>query len=270
MILLAVIGNPVAHSRSPDIHHAFAAQLGLEVSYKRILGQAFESDVIHFFAEGGVGLNVTVPFKSAAFTFARHLSPRAELAGTVNTLFGNLKTGLNGDTTDGAGLVADLRDNLGVSLKGLRILVLGAGGAVRGVLDDLATAGVASIDVLNRTHARAVVLEETFRNVRAVAPEISAGPWDVIINGTSTGLQGVAPTLPLGAVGRHTVGYEMVYGPVDTAFMAELRSLGAARVVDGLGMLVEQAARSFAIWTDRMPVTAPVISDLRQRLGYRP
>ena len=146
--------------------------------------------------------------------------------------------------------------------------MLGAGGAVRGVLDDLAEAGVTQIDVLNRTHARAVALEERFRCVRAVKPGRVGEPYDVIINGTSTGLTGEAPAIPSGAVGDATVGYEMVYGPKDTPFMADLRERGAAQVVDGLGMLVEQAARSFEIWTDARPATAPVIADLRKALGY--
>ena len=274
MIRLAVIGNPIEHSRSPDIHHAFAAQLGLDVRYERILGQAFVADVQEFLREGGVGLNVTVPFKGEAFEFAQTLTLRASRAEAVNTLSlvydapGAGEQMLSGDTTDGAGLVSDLA-NHGVSLADARVLVLGAGGAVRGVLDDLAEAGVAAIDVLNRTHARAVALEGKFRRVRAVTLASAGHEYNLVINGTSTGLQGIAPELPPGAVGVGTTGYEMVYGPLDTPFMADLRQRGAARVYEGLGMLVEQAARSFEIWTGAAPQTAPVIADLRATLGYR-
>ncbi len=273
MIRLAVIGNPIEHSRSPDIHHAFAAGLGLDVQYERILGQAFAQDVERFFAEGGVGLNVTVPFKGDAFELAAERTPRAELAQAVNTLSklddkSAAPVPLRGDTTDGAGLVADLVSNHGASLADRRVLVLGAGGAVRGVLDDLAEAGVASIDVLNRTHSRAAALEGRFRLVRAIGLETAGEAYDAIINGTSAGLSQEAPALPVGAVAGGTVGYEMVYGPRDTPFMADLRRQGAALVVDGLGMLVEQAARSFEIWTGRRPKTAPVIDTLRSELGY--
>lgn len=284
-IQLAVIGNPIEHSRSPDIHHAFAAQLGLDVRYERILGQSFVADVQQFLDKGGIGLNVTLPFKGDAFEFARTLSPRARLAEAVNTLWlpASLQAGprqaeplqgdpsqpgLCGDTTDGAGLVADL-GNHGVDLADTRVLVLGAGGAVRGVLDDLAGAGVASIDVLNRTHARAVALEGRFSKVQAVTLASAGRDYDVVINGTSTGLQGTAPALPEAAVGAATVGYDMVYGPQDTPFMAGLRHSGATRVYEGLGMLVEQAALSFEIWTGATPQTAPVIADLRTKLGYR-
>ncbi len=273
MIRLAVIGKPVEHSRSPDIHHAFAAALGLDVRYERILGTSFVDDCRRFFGEGGVGLNVTVPFKEDAFELAATRTARAELAQAVNTLY--LTPGaaadalaLTGDTTDGAGLVADLEANHGVGLQGQRVLVLGAGGAVRGVLDDLAEAGVAGIDVLNRTHARAEALEGRFRRVRAVTVDTAGEAYDVIINGTSTGLVGEAPVLPAEAVDAQTVGYEMVYGPLDTPFMADLRRRGAARLADGLGMLVEQASRSFEIWTGARPDTGPVIAELRVALGY--
>lgn len=269
----AVFGNPIAHSRSPWIHTRFAEQTGEDIQYDRleVSTDGFAEAVELFQESGGSGLNITVPFKEEAWAVVDSRSPRAEACGAVNTLLFRDDGGRHGDNTDGEGLVRDLRDNHRVPLKGQRVLVLGAGGAVRGVLELLAAEHPAVLLIANRTVSRARGLVGLCHE----APEARAcgfeelrdeGAWDVIINGTSTGLSGGMPDLPDTVIHTGTTAYDMVYGPEPTPFMRWAAERGAANTLDGLGMLVEQAAESFRLWRGVSPDTGPVIRDLRQAI----
>lgn len=268
----AVFGNPIAHSKSPQIHARFAEQTGQALTYtaEHIEENNFEAAVKRFLQGDGKGLNITVPFKERAWALAQWCSERAELAGAVNTLYRLDDGRIAGDNTDGVGLVRDLADNNGVTLNGARVLVLGAGGAVRGVLQPLLVAGVASILVANRTLARAETLAKLFAadgRVQACGfDQVPAEAFDLIINGTSASLQGELPPVPAATVGAQTACYDMMYAAEPTPFCRWATELGAARVIDGLGMLVEQAAESFRIWRGVQPQTAPVINALRAAL----
>jgi shikimate dehydrogenase len=257
----AVLGNPIAHSKSPAIHSAFAAQTGQQLSYERIEVplDAFAAHVGELIAAGYLGFNVTVPFKEQAFALAQRRTPRAQAAGAVNTLMPT-PDGLLGDNTDGAGLVADLQ-RLGVQLTGARVLLLGAGGASRGVILPLREAGVAHIAICNRTADKAQALATEF-GIAVQTAESTDTLYDVVINATSAGLAGALPPLPTGAVAVHTLAYDMLYGAQPTAFMQHCSGLGA-RVADGLGMLVGQAAESFALWRGVRPDAEPVLAQLR-------
>jgi shikimate dehydrogenase len=272
----AVIGNPIAHSRSPDIHAMFAAQTGQALSYERLLAplDGFVETVQAFRASGGAGCNVTVPFKLDAAALADRLTPRARLAGAVNTLSFE-GASILGDNTDGAGLVNDLRLRLGLDLRGARVLLLGAGGAVRGVVGPLLEAGVAALVVANRTPARALALQQTLAEglpaswadrLRAGGMDLAHAPADVVINGTSSGLNDAAPELPAGVLGQARLALDMVYGARPTAFMRVAQAQGCPCVEDGLGMLVGQAAESFAGWRGVRPEVLPVWQHLRARL----
>lgn len=264
----AVMGNPIAHSRSPDIHAAFARQTGERLTYERILVPLddFAGAVATFEAEGGRGLNITVPFKQQAWALADSRSARAERAGAVNTLVFDAD-GVHGDNTDGAGLVRDLTVNNNVSLAGRRVLVLGAGGAVRGVLPSLLAEGPAEVVIANRTVERAAGLAEDFGDLGTVAAcgfEALAGErFDVVINGTSAGLSGEMPALPNDLLNTGAACYDMAYGREPTVFVRWAETHGAQTALDGLGMLVEQAAESFEIWRGVRPDTRPVIRALR-------
>jgi shikimate dehydrogenase len=268
----AVFGNPIAHSKSPQIHARFAEQTGQALTYtaEHIEENDFEAAVERFLQGDGKGLNITVPFKERAWALAQWRSERAELAGAVNTLYRLDEGRIAGDNTDGVGLVRDLADNNGVTLNGARVLVLGAGGAVRGVLQPLLAAGVASILVANRTLARAQTLAELFAEDGRVQAcgfdQVPAEAFDLIINGTSASLQGELPPVPAATVSAQTACYDMMYGAEPTPFCRWASELGAERVIDGLGMLVEQAAESFRIWRGVQPQTAPVIKALRAAL----
>lgn len=269
----AVIGNPIAHSRSPDIHARFAEQTGIDLVYERRLAplDGFDASVDAFFAEGGRGLNVTVPFKQQAWERARdHLTPRAREAGAVNTLW--LREGaLIGCNTDGIGLLRDLQ-RLGVLLAGAHVLVVGAGGAARGAVATLRGAGCASLHVANRTEARAraLVADLDQGGVPLSASELAGaarpGGWQVVINATASGLQDAAPDLPEGIYAPGARAYDMVYGARPTPFMLAAAAAGAT-TADGLGMLVEQAAESFFLWHGVRVDTAPVIGHLRAQLA---
>ena len=264
----AVVGNPIGHSLSPAIHTRFAEQTGEPVHYERIEAplEGFEQAVRAFFAEGGGGLNVTVPFKQHAWELADEHTERAARAEAVNTLWEDAQGRLHGDNTDGAGLVRDLVANSGVELAGARVLVLGAGGAVRGILTPILATGPEQVIIANRTLEKARVLCQHFADqgrLEASTFEALEGPFDVIINGTSASLQGELPPLADTLVGEHTVCYDMMYGSGTTAFNAWAGQRGAARTLDGLGMLVEQAAESFLQWRGVRPDTAPVIAALR-------
>lgn len=264
----AVIGNPIAHSKSPEIHAAFAKQTGEDIVYERILGdlEHLDMDIEEFAAEGGVGLNVTVPFKERAFEICDSLTSRARDAGAVNTL--TLGTdSIAGDNTDGPGLVRDLARNQGFGFHGARILLLGAGGAARGVLRPLLAQTPACLVVANRTAPRAHAIAAavaTAGNVRGCGlDELEGEHFDLIINATAAGLKVQVPDIPDDCLASGGWVYDMLYADEPTAFMRWGLDHGAGRVLDGLGMLVEQAAESFMVWRGVRPETAPVIAMLR-------
>jgi len=271
----AVFGNPIKHSKSPRIHAAFARQTGEAVAYTAELVELgegdFEREVARFFDAGGKGLNITVPFKQNAWRMAEKRSPAAERAGAVNTLYRDDSGALCGDNTDGIGLVSDLQNNHGVGLGGKRVLMLGAGGAVRGVLEPFLSAGVAEIVIANRTVAKAQELARLFGDLGRLSAcafdEIEPRAFDVIVNGTSASLQGELPPLPDAVVGADTACYDMMYGAEPTPFCRWAVQRGAAKAIDGLGMLVEQAAESFRIWRGVKPETRAVIARVRAELG---
>ena len=258
----AVVGNPVAHSKSPQIHAEFARATGQDLEYARLEAplDGFESTVEAFRAQGGKGLNVTVPFKEAAFRYCRGLSPRARVAGVANTL---VLTGTEvfGDITDGVGLVVDLTRNLGFDLRRKNLLLMGAGGAAQGVVQALLDAGVARLLIANRTVSRAQALAARHGVAACGYEELAGERFDVVVNATSAGLANEAPKLPRSAFESGTLAYEMVYGR-DTPFLAQARAAGA-RTSDGLGMLVEQAAESYLLWRGVRPDTGAVLEKLR-------
>lgn len=276
----AVVGNPIAHSRSPEIHAAFAAQTGQALEYSRLLAplDGFADTVRRFFEAGGLGLNITTPFKVQAFEMADRLTPGAEAAGAVNTLW--MEDGLlHGENTDGIGLVRDIVDRLGVALEGSRILVLGAGGAAMGAMLPLIACGPERIVVANRTASRASDMLENFAQQAGEAGvELWGGGFDalaglspedgcdVIINATAGSLQGDVPPVPEALLDESVLAYDMMYGAEPTVFLRYAASHGA-RTADGLGMLVEQAAEAFHIWRGVRPETDQVLADLRAALG---
>lgn len=260
----AVFGHPIAHSKSPQIHTAFARQTGQDMTYEAILAplDGFADSVAAFIAAGGRGANVTVPFKEEAFRLASRLSPRAQRAGAVNTLVFDAD-GILGDNTDGAGLVADLTRNLHCAIAGKRVLLLGAGGAARGVIEPLLDRQPTALVIANRTVSRAEELAELFgRDVRACSFDAADIPFDLVINATAASLAGDLPPLSPRVFTPDTLAYDMMYGR-DTPFLDFARTHGA-RTADGLGMLVEQAAEAFCLWRGVRPDTAPVIASLRQ------
>ncbi len=267
----AVIGNPIAHSRSPVIHAAFAAQTGQDMSYIRLLAplDGFETVLNQFRAEGGRGVNVTVPFKEVAWQLADHLSPRARQAQAVNTL-SFTERGIEADNTDGAGLVNDLRGNLGFSLVGKRILLMGAGGAARGVAAALLAESPLQLVIANRTVARAELLVQQFSALGHVSAcdyaALSGQSFDCVINATSASLHHDTIALPQTLFSVNSLAYDMMYASKPSEFMTFAAQYGATRCVDGLGMLVEQAAVTFSIWRGVMPDTKPVLQMLRTQL----
>ncbi|KFZ30890.1 hypothetical protein IDSA_07380 [Pseudidiomarina salinarum] len=275
MALFTVFGNPIAHSLSPQIHALFAAQFQLTNSYTRSLcspGQ-FAATVSRFFRTGGAGANVTLPFKEAAVQVATHLSERAREAGAVNTLVPLGQGQLLGDNTDGLGLVRDLQ-TAGVRLSGLEVILLGAGGAARGVLPALMNAGVKQITLVNRTRARAGQLAGDFpqyplKIVGARDLQPLAEPY-LIVNATSASLTGAKLQLPKEVLGSAACVYDMMYSGRPTAFLQEAAQAGAGEIRDGLGMLVEQAGVAFSIWHGGLePDTAPVLAKIRRDLLNR-
>lgn len=265
----AVIGHQIGYSRSPRIHQLFAEQTGQAMSYGLIdvAPAQFATTARHFLASGARGLNVTVPYKQAALELADSLSARARRAGALNTLAAGLGGPVLGDNTDGAGLLRDLTVNHGVTLRGARVLLLGAGGAARGVLAPLLEAQPAALLVHNRSAQRALELAAEFADlgpVRAIdaAREAAGTGFDLIINATSASAQGELPKLPAGCVSAQTLCYDLAYREQATPFMHWARTLGAGRALMGLGMLVEQAAESFLLWRGVRPATAPVLAAL--------
>ena len=265
----AVIGNPIDHSKSPFIHAAFAEQTGESLTYTRILGQQgrFAETVRAFVAEGGRGLNVTVPFKEAAWELADESSDRAARAGAVNTLIVLGDGRLRGDNTDGAGLVRDLTVNHGFLVSGARILLLGAGGASRGVAGPLLDQGPEHLTIANRTPVKAEILSLSLQSQGSIdgcgLDDLAGRRFDLIINGTASGLTGQVPDIPDNLLVPGGWTYDMMYASEPTAFVRWGRARGAGKALDGLGMLVEQAAESFFLWRGIRPETAPVIELLR-------
>lgn len=265
----AVLGQPVAHSKSPQIHQRFARQTGKDLSYEAIevSPQEFESFVHGFFRDGGNGLNITLPHKEAAFALADSCAPRARLARAVNTLSVNDAGHIIGDNTDGAGLVRDLEQNLGVGLAGKALLILGAGGAARGAIPALLECQPGSLTVLNRTAEKALSIQAELAGEAPIQAagydDAAGGPFDVVINATSLSLSGQVPPIAPELLGAGCCCYDMMYGDRETAFMTWAKSHGAAVVADGLGMLVEQAAESFLVWEGIRPETQSVLAGLR-------
>lgn len=268
----AVFGNPVSQSKSPVIHRQFCEQTGEDMAYTKhkVPEGEFAQAADVFFADGGKGLNVTVPFKEDAFHYATELTARARRAGAVNLLIAEEDGRVIGDNTDGIGMVNDML-NMGWELTGKRVLVLGAGGAVRGVLEPLLGQQVASITIANRTVDKARQLVKDFHELGtldAVGFEALAGrQFDLVINGTSASLQGMLPPLPDGLLASDAACYDMMYAAEPTVFIQWATDQGAARVTDGLGMLVGQAAESFYAWRHIRPEVVPVITQLRRTMS---
>lgn len=266
-----VVGNPIAHSKSPLIHAAFAAQTGQNISYDRLLApmDGFACAVEDFRDSGGKGLNVTVPFKQEAWQFCNRLSERARLAEAVNTIQ-FLDGEIFGDNTDGVGLCRDIGHNLRHPLKSRRILLLGAGGAARGVILPLLAEHPASLTIANRTANKAQQLAEQFHAYGTISASsyaaLAGQPFDVIINATSASLSDALPPLPEGCFAADSLAYDMMYGKGLTPFLQFAQQQGAAHLSDGLGMLVEQAAEAFLLWRGVRPETAAVMAELRAAL----
>ncbi len=272
-----VMGNPVSHSKSPQIHQLFAQQFGVAMEYNRIqvdIG-GFEQAVSHFIAHGGSGLNVTVPFKVSAWRLCggtgNHLSERAQHAEAVNTIRVDDDGAVFGDNTDGVGMVRDIENNIGLKIASMRVLVLGAGGAVRGILAPLVHCHPMALVVVNRSVHKALMLaEKVGHGVVACSYERLAeqlaklSTFDLIINGSSASLSGELPDIPAHCFGANSVAYDMMYSQQPTVFMRWALENGAGRAFDGLGMLVEQAAESFYLWYGTRPQTKSVLGALRK------
>lgn len=271
----AVVGNPIHHSLSPRIHTLFAEQTGQHLVYEARLGTPgqFAEEVNAWFAEGLKGLNVTVPFKEEAFALARVLSDRARHAGAVNTLWRDGDHRIHGDNTDGVGFCRDL-DRLGFDVRNRQVLILGAGGATRGLLQPLLEGAPEALIIANRTVARAEGLVDAFRDI-APATRLSAcgldalpqGPFDLVVNATATGLGDDALALPEHLVHADSLAYDLVYGAGAKRFLDWAAGAGCVRGSDGLGMLVEQAAEAFSIWRGVHPETDPILRQLRHEIA---
>jgi shikimate dehydrogenase len=269
--LYGVVGHPVAHSWSPFIHGLFARETGQNLTYRMydFTPEEFAERVREFFTLGGRGLNITVPHKIAAVGLASELTPRASHAGAVNTLAMQKDGTLLGDNTDGAGLVRDLCDNLGLVIIRRRILIVGAGGATRGVIAPLLALEPAEVVIANRTPERARDLAATFARLGTVRGmginDVSGDPYDLVINATSASLSADLPPMSNTVVGPETVCYDMAYGKTETPFLQWSLRRDCARAVQGWGMLVEQAAESFRVWRGLKPATATVLTALKER-----
>jgi len=269
----AVIGNPVAHSKSPFIHAEFARQTGQDLVYERILAplEGFRAAVANFRAEGGKGLNVTLPFKLEAFQIANERGPRAQDAAAVNTLKFEGAT-IYGENTDGVGLVSDIQTNLGFSIEGRDVLLMGAGGAAQGAVGPLLEAQPARLVIANRTLDKAERLAERFRGARGLRVdaltasgyrELAGQQFQIVINSTSASLNDSVPDLPQGVFAHDSLAYDMMYGKGMTPFLELALAQGARQLADGIGMLVEQAAQSFLTWRGVRPETRQVIAALK-------
>ena len=267
----AVFGHPVAHSLSPRLHAAFAKQTGIALTYDAIEApQAAFFDTLQAFADaGGAGANITLPLKQSAFALSSSVTERARRAGAVNTL-ARTEDGWLGDNTDGAGLVRDLSDRHGLDLRERRTLLIGAGGAARGVAPALLDAGVGEVYVVNRTAQRADALVDALGQPARVHSRYLTdlpmlGEFDLVINATSATRDATLPALPMALVGPRTAAVDLSYGEAAIPFLAWARANGAREAIDGLGMLVEQAAESFALWHGVRPLTEDIHAELRER-----
>lgn len=266
----AVFGHPIAHSQSPFIHQEFAGQFGIELSYERILSplDGFRDSVSAFFAAGGLGANVTLPFKEQAHALADELSERAQVCGAVNTLYLTEDKRLAGDNTDGEGLVIDLQRLMFIR-PGDSILLIGAGGAARGVLLSLLLAGCA-VTVTNRTFSKAQSLAERFAGHGKVSAmpvsETGTTGFSLIINATSSGVDGAVPQIPQSLLNPSVACYDMFYRTGLTPFLQLAADNGVTRYADGLGMLAGQAAFAFRLWHGVLPDIAPVLTKLKQKM----
>jgi shikimate dehydrogenase len=272
--LYAVFGNPINHSKSPNIHRQFAEQTGQDMHYnKQLVNEGeFESAAQEFFAQGGKGLNITVPFKLNAFAFAQKRTARAERAGAVNTL-ARLSDGIIlGDNTDGIGMIHDMH-NLGWELEGKRVLILGAGGAVRGILQPLLEEKPAQVVIANRTVEKAEMLAKNFLDLGDICAksfaQLHGDHFDIVINGTSASLQGELPPLPDDLLAANACCYDMMYGAEPTIFLTWAKTHGAVQIADGLGMLIGQAAEAFYLWRQIRPEVVPVITAMRRQLAEK-
>lgn len=266
-----VVGHPVGHSLSPFIHAMFARQTGQSMSYRLydVPPEEFSGFVAGFFDRGGRGLNVTLPHKIVAVEAVNELTSRAAHAAAVNTLALRDDGTILGDNTDGPGLVRDLCDNLGLVITNRRVLIIGAGGATRGILAPLLGLAPTTVVIANRTPERAQALAAAFTDLGATQgvgfDDVGDRPFDIVINATSASLSGEIPPLPEGAIGRGTVCYDLAYGRAATAFVEWARAHGCAQALQGLGMLVEQAAESFRLWRGVRPATNTVLTALKER-----
>jgi len=266
----AVFGNPIAHSKSPLIHGLFAKNTVQDLEYEAILAPVddFAACLEAFWRLNGKGANVTVPFKEQAFNLCDELSEEAQLAGAVNTLTLQPNGLLRGDNTDGLGLVADLKRHMG-ELNGLSVLLVGAGGAARGSVLPLLQSGISKLTIVNRTQNKAERLVELFSDygdICTLPMDHDNQSYDIIINSTSSSLIGEVPNLSAQVIGASTVCYDMMYGKEATSFNVWAKEQGAKQTLDGLGMLVGQAAQSFAIWRQVRPNVEPVLAELRMQL----
>lgn len=267
------MGNPVGHSKSPRIHSLFAEQTKQHLQYTKILVKpgGFSQAIKEFRRQGGKGLNITVPFKRDAWSIATRRSARAQRAGAVNTLVIEAQNSLFGDNTDGIGLVRDLVHNQGATVTGRRVLLMGAGGAARGILEPLLDQRPKLLVIANRTPTKAVGLARDFCDLGPVEgcgfSALEDQKFDLIINATAAGLKGETPALPEGVLADNAWCYDLMYGDHPTAFVSWAQAQGARRVTDGLGMLVEQAAESFFLWRNVRPETKDVIALLRSEIG---
>ena len=272
--LYAVFGNPINHSKSPHIHRHFAEQTGQDMHYtKQLVNEGeFEQATQEFFAQGGKGLNITVPFKLNAYEFAQKRTARAERAGAVNTLARLSDGTILGDNTDGIGMVHDMH-NLGWELEGKRILIVGAGGAVRGILQPLLEEKPALVVIANRTFSKAEELAKNFHDLGDVQArtfeQLGGEIFDIVINGTSASLQGELPPLPDKLLAEKACCYDMMYGAEPTIFLQWAKNNGAAQIADGLGMLIGQAAEAFYLWRQIRPEVVPVITALRRQMAEK-
>jgi len=264
-----VIGHPISHSKSPQIHKMFAAQTSQDLTYEAqdIAPESLDNDVRTFFSDGGRGMNITLPHKEQIPALVDAQSERAALAGAINTIAVQEDGGLFGDNTDGEGLVTDMVNNLNADLEDARILILGAGGATRGIIPDLLATNPQLLTIANRTVSKAKALEKHFAHLGNIFgagyDELGKQPYDIVIHATSAGLAGDLPPLPDGIIGAFTFCYDLSYADQDTPFVAWVKELGCTEAHDGLGMLVEQAAAAFNLWRGVRPETAPVIEAIR-------
>lgn len=272
--LYAVFGNPINQSKSPNIHRQFAEQTGQDMHYnKQLVSEGeFETAAQQFFVQGGRGLNITAPFKLNAFDFAQKRTARAERAGAVNTLARLSDGTILGDNTDGIGMIHDMH-NLGWEIEGKRILILGAGGAVRGVLQPLLEEKPAQIVILNRTLEKAEELAKNFLDLGSICAksfaQLEGDVFDIVINGTSASLHGELPPLPDHLLAANACCYDMMYGAEPTVFLLWAKQHGAVQVADGLGMLVGQAAEAFYLWRQIRPEVVPVITAMRRQMAEK-